>query len=213
MFLGGSWDINPIKSFNSEFFSLLGTKGIWSMQWQQVLVQNDNTASRKKNLSFHVPPQYSHFASCAFSFSYPRKSRLHHTSPGVSFWLTLLEYSQLLIWPFLFFFYLKSSKSQLWILKADFWPVGEGLLFSTVIRVRDQDMKLEYGVSEITNLGADKRLLNLLGSQPMSNSEWWLNKHLHKDKYSSGKVSFGGQPVNENIIYRRTIQPDTLTGF
>lgn len=147
------------------------------MQWQQALVQNNNTARRKKICPFHVLPQCSHFVSCAFSFSYPRKSRLHHKSPGVSFWLAHLEYSQVLIRPFFFFFiYLKSSKSQLWILKAHFWPVGEGLLFSTVIRVHEQDMKLEYGVSEITNLGADKRFLSLLGSQPMSNSEWWLSK-------------------------------------
>lgn len=40
------------------------------------------------------------------------------------------------------------------------------MLFSTVIRVCEQDIKLEYGVLEITNLGADKRLLNLLGSHP-----------------------------------------------
>lgn len=180
-----------------------------------MLVQNDSTARRKKNiLSLHVLPQCFHFVSCAFSFSYPRKSRLHHMSQGVSFWLALLEYSQVLIWPFLFFLYLKSSKSQLWILKTDFWPVGEGLLFSTVIRVCEQDIKLEYGVLEITNLGADKRLFNLLGSHPWGTlSDDWLKQHLYKGKDNSGKVSFGGQPIDENIIYRKIIQPGTPTGL
>lgn len=173
-----------------------------SSEWQH--------CQKKKNILFlHVLPQCSHFVSCAFSFSYPSKSRLHHMSQGVSFWLALLEYSQVLIRPFLFFLYLKSSKSQLWILKADFWPVGEGLLFSTVIRVCVQDIKLEYGVLEITNLGADKRLLNLLGSHPWGTP----SDDLHKGKDNSGKVSCRGQPIDENIIYRKIIQPDTPTGL
>lgn len=168
---------------------------------------------KKNSFPSCVASVFSFCFLCLF-FSYPRKLRLHHMSQGVSFWLALLEYSQVLIQPFLFFLYLKSSKSQLWILKTDFWPVGEGLLFSTVIRVCEQDIKLEYGVLEITNLGADKRLLNLLGSHPWGTlCDDWLKQHLHKGKDNSGKVSFGGQPIDENIIYRKIIQPGTPTGL